>query len=63
MDDVLVFLTTAQVADILKVGKWKVIEMVAAGDIPNPLPPFPGKFRWKKETIDNWIEEGCPHVG
>lgn len=52
-------LTKKEVADLIKATTRHVEKMVAAGKMPRPM--YIGKsVRWKKDTVQNWLAQGCP---
>lgn len=57
------FLTTREVADLLRVKERKVYDLAAAGDIPHRRVPGTGKLLFPKGEIDIWINGDGPGAG
>jgi putative molybdopterin biosynthesis protein len=55
------YLTTKEVAEILRVKERKVYDLAGAGEIPHRR--ITGKLLFPKAELLNWIESGCELLG
>ncbi len=49
-------LTQEDLACYLRVAPRTVKRMVAAGELPPPIPISAGRSRWRQQTIDEWVD-------
>ena len=54
-----ILLSVNEVAAILELNQQTVRNMANDGRMPKPI-KVGGSVRWKKDTIFEWIESGCP---
>lgn len=49
------------VADLLNVSSRHVYRLADGGKMPRPI-KLGAAVRWSRQTIENWIDAGCPNV-
>ena len=50
-------MTQTDVAKLLRVTPRTLQRMVASGEFPPPIRISPGRSRWRRNVVDDWIEE------
>ena len=51
-------LTARDLASYLRVSPRTVQRMAAAGELPPPVPISPGRSRWRRGDIHEWLDRG-----
>jgi len=54
-----VLLTVKEVAELLGFSERTVYRLADSGTMPGPI-KIGASVRWRKNELDQWIEEGCP---
>lgn len=52
------FYSIDEIAKLLEMSQRSIYRLVKSGKVPSPL-KLP-RYRWKREVIDRWLEQGCP---
>ncbi len=54
-----VLLTVKEVAEMLGLSERTVYRLADVGNMPRPV-KIGAAVRWRRNELDQWIEEGCP---
>jgi len=54
-----VLLTVKEVAEMLGLSERTIYRLADSGAMPRPV-KIGAAVRWRRNELDQWIEEGCP---
>lgn len=52
-------ISAEKVAELLGISKRTLWRLLSAGRLPEPI-RLGSVVRWKRDELQEWIEEGCP---